>query len=241
MCVRGATVTSCIDVAALLACGEVTLKGRLPRSTNATFLVEVVLDGSQALAVYKPERGERPLWDFPSGLFKREIAAYHLSEALGWGLVPVTIHRDGPYGEGSLQEFVHADFTQHYFTLCEDPAYREQLARICAFDLIANNADRKSGHCLLGPDGRIWAIDNGLCFNVDPKLRTVIWDFAGEPLPESVRDDLRRLVKAGPPTPLTTLLDERECLTLVARAKRLAQVGRFPSEGGGDRYPWPPV
>jgi hypothetical protein len=228
-------------VAALLARGEVTLKGRLPRSTNATFLVEVVLDGSQALAVYKPERGERPLWDFPSGLFKREIAAYHLSEALGWGLVPVTIHRDGPYGEGSLQEFVHADFTQHYFTLCEDPAHREQLARICAFDLIANNADRKSGHCLLGPDGRIWAIDNGLCFNVDPKLRTVIWDFAGEPLPESVRDDLRRLVKAGPPTPLTTLLDERECATLLARAKRLAQVRRFPSEGGGDRYPWPPV
>ena len=225
-------------MAALLARGEVTLKGRLSRSTNATFLVEVALDGTCALAVYKPERGERPLWDFPSGLFKREIAAYHLSEALGWGLVPVTIQRDGPYGEGSLQEFVHADFTQHYLTLRDDPAHRDQLARICAFDLIANNADRKSGHCLLGPDGRIWAIDNGLCFNVDPKLRTVIRIFAGEPLPENVRDDLRRLVKAGPPTLLTTLLDERECATLVARAKRLAQVGRFPS--GGD-YPYPPV
>jgi uncharacterized repeat protein (TIGR03843 family) len=156
-------------------------------------------------------------------------------------LVPLTIQREGPYGDGSLQEFVHADFTQHYFTLCEDPANRDRLARICVFDLIANNADRKSGHCLLGPDGRIWAIDNGLCFNVDPKLRSVIWEFAGEPLPDGVRDDLRRLVKAGPPPSLSTLLDERECATVLARAKRLAHVGRFPSEGGGDRYPWPVV
>jgi uncharacterized repeat protein (TIGR03843 family) len=203
--------------------------------------VEVALNGASALAVYKPERGERPLWDFPPGLFKRELAAYHLSEALGWGLVPLTVHREGPYGEGSLQEFVHADFSQHYFTLCEDAAHRDRLGRICAFDLIANNADRKSGHCLLGPDGRIWAIDNGLCFNVDPKLRTVIWDFAGEPLPEGVRQDLRHFVKAGVPATLTALLDEPECGALVARAKRLALVGRFPSEGGGDRYPWPPV
>ncbi len=218
-----------------------TLKGRLPRSSNATFLVEVALDGACALAVYKPERGERPLWDFPSGLFKRELAAYHLSEALGWGLVPLTVRREGPYGEGSLQEFVRADFEQHYFTLCEEPAHHDRLARICAFDLIANNADRKSGHCLLGPDGRIWAIDNGLCFNVEPKLRTVIWDFAGHPLPEGVRDDLRRLVKQGLPDAFDALLDDEERATLVARARRLAQVARFPAEGGGDRYPWPPV
>ena len=155
--------------------------------------------------------------------------------------MPLTVRRDGPYGEGSLQEFVHADFAQHYFTLCEEPAHRDQLARICAFDLIANNADRKSGHCLLGPDGRIWAIDNGLCFNVEPKLRTVIWDFAGEPLPDGVRDDLRRLVKQGPPAALAELLDEQERDTLVARARRLAQAGRFPGEGSADRYPWPVV
>jgi len=136
---------------------------------------------------------------------------------------------------------VAADFAQHYFTLCEEPAHRDQLARICAFDLVANNADRKSGHCLLGPDGRIWAIDNGLCFNVEPKLRTVIWDFAGGPLPDGVRDDLRRLVKQGPPAVLAELLDEQERDTLVARARRLAQAGRFPAEGGGDRYPWPVV
>jgi uncharacterized repeat protein (TIGR03843 family) len=219
----------------------VTLKGRLPRSSNATFLVEVALDGAAALAVYKPERGERPLWDFPPGLFKRELAAYLLSEALGWGLVPLTIRREGPHGEGSLQEFVHADFQQHYFTLCAEPAHRERLARICAFDLVANNADRKSGHCLLGPDGRVWAIDNGLCFNVEPKLRTVIWDFAGQPLPGDVRDDLRALVKSGLPAALAELLAGDEQQMLLARAKRLAQVGRFPSEGGGDRYPWPAV
>jgi uncharacterized repeat protein (TIGR03843 family) len=233
--------TSSAEVAALLTRGDVALKGRLPRSTNATFLVEVTLDGVSVLAVYKPERGERPLWDFPPGLFKRELAAYHLSEALGWHLVPLTVRREGPYGEGSLQEFVHADFAQHYFTLCEDPAHRDRLARICAFDLVANNADRKSGHCLLGPDGRIWAIDNGLCFNVDPKVRTVIWEFAGEPLPEDVRDDLRRLVKHGLPPALAELLDEREGAVLLARAKRLAQLGRFPAEGAGDRYPWPVV
>ena len=217
-----------------------TLKGRLPRSTNATFLVEVTLNGAGALAVYKPERGERPLWDFPPGLFRRELAAYLLSEALGWGLVPLTVQREGPYGEGSLQEFVHADFTQHYFTLCEDPAHRDRLARICAFDVIANNADRKSGHCLLGPDRRVWAIDNGLCFNVDPKLRTVIWEFAGEPFPDGAREDLRRFVKQGVPAGLRELLDDRECEALLARAKRLAQAGRFPTEGSGD-YPWPVI
>jgi uncharacterized repeat protein (TIGR03843 family) len=233
--------TSSTDVSALLTRGEVALKGRLPRSTNATFLVEVALNGASALAVYKPERGERPLWDFPPGLFKRELAAYHVSEALGWGLVPLTVRREGPYGVGSLQEFVHADFSQHYFTLCEDPAHRDRLARICAFDLVANNADRKSGHCLLGPDGRIWAIDNGLCFNVDPKLRTVIWDFAGEPLPDGVRDDLRRLVKQGLPAALAELLDDDERDAVLARARRLAQRGRFPAEGGGERYPWPAV
>ena len=129
-------------------------------------------------------RGERPLWDFPTGLFKREVAAYELSEALGWGLVPRTVLRaEGPLGEGSLQEFVDADFEQHYFTLYEDEQYHDQLRAICAFDLLANNTDRKSGHCLLGRDGRIYAIDNGLSFHHEFKLRTVIWEFGGEPVP----------------------------------------------------------
>ena len=149
----------------LLARGDITVKGRLPRSSNATFLVELALDDATALAVYKPEQGERPLWDFPPGLFRREIAAYLLSEALGWGLVPPTAPRDGPLGEGSLQLFVPADFRQHYFTLLEAGEHRETLQRICLFDLVANNADRKSGHCLLVPDDRIYAIDNGLTFH----------------------------------------------------------------------------
>jgi uncharacterized repeat protein (TIGR03843 family) len=201
----------------------------------------VALNGATALAVYKPERGERPLWDFPPGLFKRELAAYHLSEALGWRLVPLTVRRDGPYGDGSLQEFVHADFSQHYFTLSDEAAHRDRLLRLCAFDLIANNADRKSGHCLLGPDGHVWAIDNGLCFNIEPKLRTVIWDFAGTPLPDDVRDDLRRLVKEGVPPTLPALLAEEECAALIARARSLLRTGRLPGDRGGDRYPWPPV
>src|SRR5213596_957221 len=230
--------TSSADALGVLTRGDVTIRGRMPGSSNAIFFVDVAYDGVTVQAVYKPERGERPLWDFPQGLFRREVAAYALSEALQWGLVPLTVERDGPYGEGSFQLFVEADFAQHYFTLREDSSHAERLQRICLFDLVANNADRKAGHCLLGPDGRVWAIDNGLCFNVDPKLRTVIWEFAGEPLPDDVRDDLRRFVKHGVPSALTELLDERERATLLARAKRLAQLGRFPAEGTGDRYPW---
>ena len=218
-----------------------TLKGRLPRSTNATFLAEVALDGACALAVYKPERGERPLWDFPSGLFRRELAAYHLSEALDWGLVPLTVRRDGPYGEGSLQEFVHADFSQHYFTLCEAPEHRERLARICAFDLVANNADRKSGHCLLGPDGRVYAIDNGLTFHVEPKLRTVIWDFGGEPIAREMLAAIERLVDDGVPAALAELLTPPEHAALLARGKALVRRARFPKDASGARYPWPLV
>ena len=214
----------------LLARGVVTLKGRMPWSTNVTLLVELALDGTTALGVYKPARGERPLWDFPSGLFKREIAAYHLSEILGWGLVPPTVRRDGPLGEGALQRFVEADFEQHYFTLREEAAHHAQLRRICAFDLVANNADRKSGHCLLAPDGAIWAIDNGLCFHVEPKLRTVIWDFAGEPLPADDIEDLGRLLATGLPASIAELLDPAEGRALLARARAVVKAGRFPED-----------
>jgi uncharacterized repeat protein (TIGR03843 family) len=219
----------------------VTLKGRMPWSSNATFLVEVTREGTTTLAVYKPERGERPLWDFPRGLFKRELAAWHLSEALGWGLVPLTVQRDGPYGEGSFQLFIPADFEQHYFTLHEDPAHRGQLQRICLFDLISNNADRKSGHCLLGPDGGIYAVDNGLCFHVEPKLRTVIWEFGGEPIPTEMLADVRRFARAALPKALAALLQPDEQKALRARATALAATDCFPVDTGGHRYPWPPV
>ena len=226
----------------LLARGAVTVKGRMPWSSNATFLVEVRLDDAQGLAIYKPARGERPLWDFPPGLFKRELAAWLLSEALGWGLVPPTVEReDGPYGAGALQLFVEADFEQHYFTLHEDPAHHERLMRICVFDLVANNADRKSGHCLLGPDGLVYAIDNGLCFHVEPKLRTVIWEFGGAPIPGPLLEALRRLATAGLPATLAELLARAEREALLARARSVLDAAEFPAETGGHRYPWPLV
>ena len=221
--------------------GDLTVKGRLPWSSNATFLVEATLDGATTLGVYKPERGERPLWDFPRGLYRRELAAWYLSEALGWGLVPLTVPRDGPYGEGSVQLFVKADFEQHYFTLREDERHHDRLRRICAFDLIANNADRKSGHCLLGEDGAVYAIDNGLCFHVEPKLRTVIWEFGDEPLPPALLDDLRRLAAGPLPPGLGELIDADERRALLKRARALVKAGRFPSETGGRGYPWPLV
>jgi uncharacterized repeat protein (TIGR03843 family) len=228
--------------ARLLTEGAITVKGRLPWSTNVTLLVELTLEGETGRAVYKPRRGERRLWDFPPGLYKREIAAYELSEALGWGLVPLTVARaDGPYGVGSLQHFVAADFEQHYFTLRERAEHLERLRRICLFDVIANNADRKSGHCLLGADGTIWAIDNGLCFHVDDKLRTVIWEFAGEPIREPLCHDLRRLLDTCGPDALAGLIDDDEREALLLRASTLLDEGVFPADGSDYRYPWPPV
>ena len=213
----------------------------MPWSTNAIFLCEVRLEAAAALAVYKPERGERPLWDFPPGLFKREVAAYELARALGWALVPPTVRREGPFGDGSLQLYVPADFEQHYFTLREDAAHRERLESICVFDLVANNADRKSGHCLLGEDGAIYAIDNGLCFHVEPKLRTVIWDFGDEPVPPAVLKDLERLAARPLPPPFPELLAPAECQAVVKRARALVKSGRFPVDSGGRRHPWPLV
>lgn len=229
--------TSALD---LLGRGDITVKGRMPRSSNATFLVELALDGATALAVYKPEQGERPLWDFPPGLFRREIAAYLLSEALGWGLVPPTAPRgDGPLGEGSLQLFVAADFRQHYFTLVEAGEHHATLQRICLFDLVANNADRKSGHCLLVPDDRIYAIDNGLTFHAEPKLRTVIWDFGGEPIAPALQEDLRRVLSDDLPPALAELLDPDEQRALKRRARGLLRTGQYPVDKSGLRYPWP--
>ncbi len=225
----------------LLRRGAISIKGRMPAASNITLLAEVTHGPDTALAIYKPERGERPLWDFPPGLYKREVAAYHLSEALGWGLIPPTILREGPHGVGSLQLFVQAHFEQHYLTLLERTEHHGQLQQICVFDLLANNADRKSGHCLLGPDGRIYAIDNGLTFHVEPKLRTVIWDFGGESIPRDLLEPIRRLLDESLPAPLAELLDPDEQEALLARGKALVRMRRFPKDASGLRYPWPLV
>lgn len=218
--------------------------GRLPWSSNGTFLVEVCEEqgAEPTRAVYKPHRGERPLWDYPSGLYRREVAAYVLSEWLGWGIVPETVERDGPLGPGSVQRFVDADFDEHYFTLLERPEHHDGLKRICAFDLVVNSGDRKSGHCLLDGEGRIWGIDNGLSFHPHPKLRTVIWDFEGQPLPEECMDGVRRLALAGePPAGLAGLLGEVEVSALLARAAAIVRHPYFPAARSARAFPWPLV
>ncbi len=222
-----------------LAGGELEVLGRLPYSSNTTLLARVCRANGELLAVYKPGRGERPLWDFPGGLYRRERAAFVLSEALGWSLVPATVIRDGPLGEGSVQRFVEADPEEHYFTVVTEPSHHDQLRRLCLFDLVANSTDRKGSHVLLDDDGRLWAIDNGLSFHAEVKLRTVIWDFAGEPMPPDALADMERLVEEGLPDELEVLLepDEREALALRVRA--VLQAGSFPHDPTGRRWPWP--
>jgi hypothetical protein len=227
----------------VLSEGEVTIQGRIAGSSNVTLLTTCALDGVELAAVYKPARGERPLWDFPSGLHRREVAAYVLSESLGWGLVPLTVERmDAPLGIGSLQLFVDEDGTSHYFTLRDEPRWAETLHRLAVFDVVANNTDRKSGHVLLAYE-RLWAIDNGLSFHSEPKLRTVIWDFAGERLTDEEISGLERLRSSALPAKLQELLDPDECSALTKRTTRLLKEGCLPAPSDDDwrPYPWPLV
>jgi hypothetical protein len=230
-----------MDPLELLAVGEIAIEGRMPWSSNATFLVNITLGDQACQGIYKPMRGERPLWDFPPGLHRREVGAYVVSEFLGWGIVPATVLRDGPAGEGSVQLFIEADFEQHYFTLYEQhPELHEQLRRFAAFDVVVNNTDRKGGHCLLGHNGRVYGIDHGLCFSTEPKLRTVIWEFGGEELDLDTIDDLARLANE-PPGSLRALLTEDEVEMVSRRAERLIDRGTFPIDASGRAYPWPLV
>ena len=231
----------------LLSEGEIEVEGLIPWSSNATLLVTIHDDDISTLAVYKPQEGERPLWDFPYGtLGLREVASYLVCESLGWGLVPPTVLRQGPHGLGSLQFFVHAQQDVHYFTIQEDPAYTENLKRLAVFDLLANNADRKSGHCLVDHQDRLWAIDNALTFHADYKLRTVIWDYVGQSLPELVKADLRDLQEivetdSGLSEVLGHLLCEEEQEAFRQRLGDLIELGRFPEPGPGYAVPWPLV
>jgi len=226
----------------LLTEGRVELLGRIMSGSNATFLAELSCGDDSAWAVYKPVAGERPLADFDAGLHRRERAAYLLSEALGWGIVPPTVVRaDAPLGVGSLQWFIEGDLGEHYFTLYEDsPETHGALARIALFDYVANNTDRKSGHVLRGADGHIWGIDHGLCFSAAFKLRTVIWDFAGDPIPEALLDDISPLATTVP-ADLAELLNDAEVAALQRRVQRMLQEGVLPVDRTGMRYPWPLV
>lgn len=292
---RGRPDVATEQALAVLAAGEISMVGRMPWSSNATFLVDV--DAPDELdfpvqAVYKPVRGERRLWDFPPGLHRRERACFLLSEALGWDLVPPTIIRDGPLGEGSLQLFVLADFEQHYFTLRDMDSLHLPLRRLCAFDFVSNATDRKSGHVLLPIDPEsidtesvdpeasdpavepvaefssdvepeinsqrvtiksksleeqpsvsqnIFAIDNGLSFHSDFKLRTVLWDYSGEPLPECVMSDLTAFLARPASAELAEVLTEVELDAAMERAELLLESAVFPTDPSGQRWPWPVV
>lgn len=225
----------------VLASGEIDIEMRMPYSSNATYLVKVSADEGTVRAIYKPLRGERPLWDFAPGLHRREVAAYRLAAAMGFDFVPATLLRDGPLGEGSLQLMVDADFEQHYFTLFET---REQLhdrfREIAVFDILANNTDRKSGHVLIDNADHVWAIDHGLCFSADFKLRTVIWEFGGEEISESTMTAVER-VAGVLPLDVSTLLTDDEVVAFSERAAWLLEHRRFPVDPSGRRYPWPLV
>ena len=238
----GVTIEQVVEV---LTDGEMEEQGILPWSSNYTFLVTVTQDELSLPAVYKPRRGERPLWDFPQGtLCQRERAAYLVSDALGWLIVPPTVLRKGPRGYGSVQFYIDCDQEQHYFTFRE--GHEDEARRIALFDIVVNNADRKAGHCLLGYDGRVWAIDHGITFHDEPKLRTVIWDFAGEDIPADLLADLGRLkTDLQPDAPLrqalAELLSSAELRALERRLNRLIDAGVFPDPGPGRHIPWPPV
>jgi uncharacterized repeat protein (TIGR03843 family) len=163
-----------------------------------------------------------------------------LAAALGWSLVPETVARhDAPLGPGSVQRFVDADFEQQYFTLLEDEPHHPALRQMAAFDVLANNADRKGGHCLIDSDGHIWGIDHGLCFHEQPKLRTVIWDFADEPLDDELMDDVARLGACGLPRALANLLRDEEADALAERVRGLLRTRRLPEPRSDRPYPWP--
>ena len=225
--------------------GEITDCQPVPRGSNYVYLLSLKRNGENARAIYKPRRGEAPLWDFPDGtLYQRECAAYLVSEALKWFLIPPTITREGPHGVGMLQWFVHTRQMTNYAELFENNI--AEFKRIVAFDWLVNNADRKVGHCLEDRDGRLWLIDHGLTFHQVPKLRTVIWDFSGQPVPDELLVDLEsffpHLADTGALTQaLSPLLSRGEIQALRERLTGILNNPVFPTSFGSyHRTPWPP-
>lgn len=231
--------------------GKLSLHGEFMWGSNYTFLLNAEHALGDLRAVYKPTQGVRPLWDFPSAtLAKREVAAYIVSEALGWDLIPPTIYRDdGPFGAGSLQLFVEHDPEYHYFNFNEEE--KQRLRPVVLFDYLVNNADRKGSHVLVDADNHIWLIDHGICFHVEDKLRTVIWDFEGTRIPKELLKDISNFAEKlhptkGPPSSLadqlSPYLNVQEINALAERAKSVIKMGIFiDAETNRRPYPWPPV
>jgi uncharacterized repeat protein (TIGR03843 family) len=242
-----ATATNPTQTLAALRRGQLQLQGQFLNSSNYTFLVEVVYKGKKLTTVYKPAQGERPLWDFPQGtLAGREVAAYMVSEALGWNLVPATIYRSkAPHGAGSLQLFITHDTEYHYFNFSEQD--RQRLHSVVVFDLLINNADRKGSHILVDETGSMWLIDHGVCFHQEDKLRTVLWDFAGQPIPQPLLDDIRQFADELEEETklfrrLRSRLSTKEARAITTRARAIHQIGFFPHPSETRRpYPWPPI
>jgi uncharacterized repeat protein (TIGR03843 family) len=221
--------------------GEYELRGQFMLGSNYTFLVDVHHEGQACKAVYKPSKGEQPLWDFPANtLALREVAAYVLSEALGFHIVPFTVYRnDGPYGPGSLQHYIEYDLEYHYFNFT--PEDKQKLRPVVLFDALANNADRKGSHVFF-EDGtqHLYAIDHGISFHEEPKLRTVLWDFAGQQIPDEL---LAPLSQADTWSALfESYLSPGEIEALLLRAEELKETKLFPRPLQGRRaYPYPPI
>jgi hypothetical protein len=226
-----------VEEAALLAAGS-----------NYVYLLTLQhRTAGEGYAVYKPQRGEAPLGDFPDGtLYRREYAAYLVSEAIGWHLIPPMVVREEgmPYGVGMVQLFVQHDPSQHFFTLREGRV--DEMRRIALFDWFTNNADRKGGHTLLANDGRLWCIDQGLTFHVDDKLRTVIWDFQGEPVPPELVEEVcefgqRLEADQHLRSELLRWITENELQRLQYRIEVVDRLRVFPAAPQHRPYPWPMI
>lgn len=225
-----------------------SLAGQFVNGSNYTFYISLITDPGEMKAVYKPVRGEAPLWDFATGsLARREVAAYLLSEALGWHIVPPTVFRKKklPFGPGSVQQFIDHNPEKHYFNF--SPQEKERLRVVALFDCLINNADRKGSHILLSSDDRLFCIDHGVCFHHDNKLRTVIWDFSGQSIPFDLLSDLETLISnlmSEKPhyAELRHYLRKGEIRALARRARYLLETGKFPDIDKSRRQiPWPPV
>jgi len=222
--------------------GVIDIEGRMPNSSNATFLVSVGEHNgheSPMMAIYKPLMGERPLWDFDPGLYKREVAAFRLSDALGYNIVPPIVVGDDQLGEGSLQLFIEHDPSQHYFTFLDGRSeLHDQLRKMAVFDLVANNTDRKGGHVLVDEDSNIWGIDHGVCFSEEFKLRTVIWDFAGDQIDDNLLAPLIPFVESVP-VAIAALLTDDEIEAMIERTEWIIENRVFPAPESRYQYPWP--